>query len=199
MGPEACQQLEASPPAAHISTCNMVSLPSQSLVRASRTIARSNGWCSTICGIQQRSFAAAGNDGTLPLKGFKVLDMTRVLAGVWKPNIPARCFANEPFSAILHTDFGGLYSLPFLKFQKSFTNSLQWGTAQQPQNLFHKLIRFSAEVIKVEHPTKGDDTRQWGPPYAKYKEGSGKEGPGESAYFLSVSKVPTSLPNPTAS
>jgi len=50
-----------------------------------------------------------------------------------------------------------------------------------------KLTRISAEVIKVEHPTRGDDTRQWGPPYAKYKEGSGKEGAGESAYFFAVS------------
>jgi len=45
----------------------------------------------------------------------------------------------------------------------------------------------SAEVIKVEHPTRGDDTRQWGPPYAKYLPESGKEGPGESAYYLAVS------------
>lgn len=45
----------------------------------------------------------------------------------------------------------------------------------------------SAEVIKVEHPTRGDDTRAWGPPYAPYTEQSGKEGHGESAYFLSVS------------
>lgn len=44
-----------------------------------------------------------------------------------------------------------------------------------------------AEVIKIEHPIRGDDTRAWGPPYATYTEDSGKQGPGESAYFLSVS------------
>ena len=48
------------------------------------------------------------------------------------------------------------------------------------------LTCFSAEVIKVEHPTRGDDTRAWGPPYASYTEGSGKKGPGEAAYFISV-------------
>lgn len=41
-----------------------------------------------------------------------------------------------------------------------------------------------AEVIKIEHPTRGDDTRAWGPPYAKRLDG---EGTGESAYYLSVS------------
>ncbi|RAL63840.1 hypothetical protein DID88_003483 [Monilinia fructigena] len=49
------------------------------------------------------------------------------------------------------------------------------------------------EVIKVEHPTKGDDTRHWGPPYAKYLDGSGKEGPGESAYFFAVNRNKKSL------
>lgn len=44
----------------------------------------------------------------------------------------------------------------------------------------------SAEVIKIEHPIRGDDTRAWGPPYAKYKPDSGQQGPGESAYFLGV-------------
>lgn len=26
-------------------------------------------------------------------------------------------------------------------------------------------------MIKIEHPTRGDDTRAWGPPFAKYKDG----------------------------
>ena len=43
-----------------------------------------------------------------------------------------------------------------------------------------------AEIIKIEHPTRGDDTRAWGPPYAKHIKGEQMDGPGESAYFLSV-------------
>lgn len=45
----------------------------------------------------------------------------------------------------------------------------------------------SAEVIKAEHPTRGDDTRVWGPPFAPYTEESGLEGPGEAAYFFAAS------------
>ena len=44
----------------------------------------------------------------------------------------------------------------------------------------------SADVIKVEHPVRGDDTRMWGPPYAEYAEEANVDGPGESAYFLAV-------------
>jgi len=39
-----------------------------------------------------------------------------------------------------------------------------------------------ADVLKVEHPERGDDTRHWGPPFA------GGEESGESAYFLSVNR-----------
>ncbi|KAL1650277.1 hypothetical protein SLS58_001088 [Diplodia intermedia] len=49
-----------------------------------------------------------------------------------------------------------------------------------------------AEVIKIEHPIRGDDTRAWGPPYAKYTSDSA-QGPGESAYFLSVNRNKKSL------
>ncbi|KAL4780924.1 CoA-transferase family III domain-containing protein [Aspergillus varians] len=80
-------------------------------------------------------------DGTLPLQGIRVLDMTRVLAG--------------PYCTQILGDLG-------------------------------------ADVIKVEHPVRGDDTRAWGPPYAKYKDGSQK-GPGESAYYLAVNRNKKSI------
>lgn len=41
------------------------------------------------------------------------------------------------------------------------------------------LADLGAEVIKVEHPTGGDETRAWGPPFAPG---------GESAYYLSVNR-----------
>ena len=43
------------------------------------------------------------------------------------------------------------------------------------------LSDLGADVLKVEHPERGDDTRHWGPPFA------GGEG-SESAYFLSVNR-----------
>ncbi|KAI4232201.1 MAG: hypothetical protein LQ352_008351 [Teloschistes flavicans] len=50
-----------------------------------------------------------------------------------------------------------------------------------------------AEVIKIEHPTRGDDTRAWGPPFAKHIRGKSTESPGESAYFLSVNRNKKSI------
>ncbi|KAF2085040.1 CoA-transferase family III [Saccharata proteae CBS 121410] len=50
-----------------------------------------------------------------------------------------------------------------------------------------------AEIIKIEHPVRGDDTRAWGPPYAEYREDTDSDLPGESAYFLSVNRNKKSL------
>ena len=47
-----------------------------------------------------------------------------------------------------------------------------------------------ADVIKIERPGAGDDTRKWGPPYVKDK--SGKD-TGESAYYLSSNRNKRSL------
>src|SRR5690348_13500876 len=41
-----------------------------------------------------------------------------------------------------------------------------------------------AEILKIEHPVRGDDTRGWGPPYATGPDGS----PVESAYFLCANR-----------
>ncbi|KAL8404920.1 hypothetical protein RB594_009707 [Gaeumannomyces avenae] len=93
-----------------------------------------------------RPYSAASDPSTpnsaLPLAGYRVLDMTRVLAG--------------PYSTQILGDLG-------------------------------------AEVIKIEHPVRGDDTRAWGPPYAPYTAESKHEGPGESAYFLTVNRNKKSL------
>lgn len=47
------------------------------------------------------------------------------------------------------------------------------------------LADFGAEVIKVEHPRGGDDTRSWGPPYLR--DAAGRDTP-ESAYYLSANR-----------
>jgi crotonobetainyl-CoA:carnitine CoA-transferase CaiB-like acyl-CoA transferase len=45
------------------------------------------------------------------------------------------------------------------------------------------LADLGADVVKVEHPRGGDETRSWGPPFAG----------GESAYFLSVNRSKRSV------
>lgn len=47
------------------------------------------------------------------------------------------------------------------------------------------LADLGAEVIKVEKPGEGDDTRRWGPPFLKDKEGRDSK---ESAYYLSTNR-----------
>lgn len=42
-----------------------------------------------------------------------------------------------------------------------------------------------AEVIKIEHPVRGDDTRAWGPPFLPRKDGAQSR---ESAYYLSSNR-----------
>jgi formyl-CoA transferase len=47
------------------------------------------------------------------------------------------------------------------------------------------LADFGAEVIKVERPGKGDDTRHWGPPFLKDREG--RDTP-DAAYYLACNR-----------
>lgn len=47
-----------------------------------------------------------------------------------------------------------------------------------------------ADVVKVERPGSGDDTRAWGPPYLKNADGADSS---ESAYFLSCNRNKRSL------
>lgn len=47
------------------------------------------------------------------------------------------------------------------------------------------LADLGAEVVKVERPGQGDDTRHWGPPFLHDEQG---QPTGESAYFLSANR-----------
>ncbi|WP_371998920.1 CaiB/BaiF CoA-transferase family protein (plasmid) [Tistrella mobilis] len=46
-----------------------------------------------------------------------------------------------------------------------------------------------AEVLKIERPGAGDDTRGWGPPYAEAADGSARE----AAYFLTTNRNKSSV------
>ncbi|KAK9480186.1 caib/baif family protein-like protein [Lipomyces japonicus] len=75
-----------------------------------------------------------------PLKGIRIVDLTRVVAG--------------PYATQQLADLG-------------------------------------ADVIKIEHVSRGDDTRSWGPPFAKSL--TNPEAMGESAYFLCVNRNKKSI------
>ena len=47
------------------------------------------------------------------------------------------------------------------------------------------LADFGADVIKVERPGAGDDTRHWGPPYLKDAAGADTA---EAAYYLAANR-----------
>ncbi len=73
-------------------------------------------------------------NGSAPLSGYRVLDLSRILAGPWA------------------------------------------GQA---------LADLGAEVIKVERPLQGDDTRHWGPPYLKDERGQDTT---EAAYYMAANR-----------
>ncbi len=51
------------------------------------------------------------------------------------------------------------------------------------------LADLGAEVIKVEHPARGDDTRQWGPPYYEAADGNARM----SSYFSCCNRGKSSV------
>lgn len=52
------------------------------------------------------------------------------------------------------------------------------------------LADLGAEVIKIERPGKGDDTRAWGPPFVKDKDGNDTS---DAAYFMCANRGKQSL------
>ena len=52
------------------------------------------------------------------------------------------------------------------------------------------LADLGAEVIKVERPGKGDDTRGWGPPFVKDRDGNDTT---DAAYFMCANRGKKSL------
>jgi crotonobetainyl-CoA:carnitine CoA-transferase CaiB-like acyl-CoA transferase len=52
------------------------------------------------------------------------------------------------------------------------------------------LADLGADVIKIERPGSGDDTRSWGPPFLKSRD---DETPGDAGYFLSANRGKRSI------
>ncbi|GAA5021001.1 hypothetical protein GCM10025734_75780 [Kitasatospora paranensis] len=68
-----------------------------------------------------------------------------------------------PLAGVLVADFGRVLAAPYATML---------------------LADLGADVVKVEHPDGGDDTRAWGPPYAA---------DGQATYYLSVNRNKRSL------
>lgn len=175
--------------------------------------------------------AKSSAQGAAPLEGVRVLDMTRVLAGVSSP-LSSLC-GFTPFRGKMRSQLNGhaskseseeaasrgssetsfgrgfefedhiclkmnkkqlltlscvlchgtialLYTDPGrfrVRFFFSVPILVQYTTRQPYRSESTKLttpFSCSAEIIKIEHPTRGDDTRAWGPPFAEYKDEDGE-------------------------
>ncbi|RUP48103.1 CoA-transferase family III domain-containing protein, partial [Jimgerdemannia flammicorona] len=112
---------------------------------------------------------------------------------------------NEPVREIYNTTSTLLPVDPLFLYRTAFMS-------QRPFFCFERVWAFvgcsrsgldscsGAEVIKIENPQYGDDTRTWGPPWAENKVPTDKSQP-ESAYFLSVNRnkksVAVNIKNPS--
>ena len=88
--------------------------------------------------------------------------------------------AGRPAAAGLNAPMGPLTGVRVLDLTRVLAGP--WAT--------QLLADFGADVVKVEAPGAGDDTRQWGPPWLR--DGSGAP-TRESAYFLSTNRGKRSI------
>lgn len=91
--------------------------------------------------------AASADASNLPLAGIKVLDMTRVLAGVcFEAHVLAKTLSLTLHSHTAHK-FLEILGTPECTQYKPTTE------VGKPQN--NQLTQNRADVIKIEHPTRG--------------------------------------------